>query len=36
MEGVARDGWIEAVTENLEEVGIQTVVDFIRGGLFQL
>jgi hypothetical protein len=33
MEGVARDGWIEGVTENLEEVGIQTVVDFIRGVL---
>jgi hypothetical protein len=28
--GVSRDGWIAAVTENLEDVGIESVVDFIR------
>ena len=27
--GNARDGWVAAVTENLEEVGVVTVVDYI-------
>jgi hypothetical protein len=28
--GNAKEGWIAAVTENLEEVGVRPVVDYIR------
>ena len=28
--GTAKEGWIAAVAENLEEVGARTAVDFIR------
>ena len=31
--GTARDGWVVAVTENLEDVGVGTSVDFIRMAL---
>ena len=31
--GTAKAGWIAAVTENLEDVGVGTVVDYIRMAL---